>query len=322
MDKIENMKNNIIKYLGVVLLFAITVSSCRKDSFEGEETLNSGTTFFKIPSGSEVSLFFDEFQDVQTVEMFDISREAANNADLQTSVRLKISQDASIIDEYNTEHGEDFVELPSNFFTFSGTSGFVKTATGYDVNFAAGDFAQNFKINLDGAKWLDKNQRYALAFRVTDWGGVKKTAATEETVMVFFNIKNDYDGKYASVAGQVQRYSAPGSPTSGDALNGSMAGNDEVTMVSLGRTKVSISGLKWAANGGGIGGIDGLQASIDPLTNLVTLSATGNATLRNIPGEVNIYDPVTKTFTLNFDWNQTSTMRSVKGLVLKYSKSR
>ena len=52
------------------------------------------------------------------------------------------------------------------------------------------------------------------------------------------------------------------------------------------------------------------------------MKALGNATLKNIPGAVNSYNPATKTFTLNFDWNQTVNPRVVTGLVLKYKSAR
>ena len=47
--------------------------------------------------------------------------------------------------------------------------------------------------------------------------------------------------------------------------------------------------------GGGVGGVDNFRLYVDPVTNQTTMTALGNASLRNIPGKPNFYDPVTKT---------------------------
>ncbi|WP_231427024.1 BT_3987 domain-containing protein [Pedobacter sp. Leaf250] len=316
------MKNHFLKYAGIALLFAVTAISCRKDAFEGTETGDSGITHFKVLEGREVKLFFSPFTNIAKTPMFSIRRDAANNADLQQTNTIKLEQNAGIITKYNTDHAETYEELPASFYTSSSDAGYTKTATGYNVTFGPGAFSQNFGLNLDGSKWSDVSKKYAVAFRVTDWGGVKKTVATSDTILVLLSIKNAYDGIYSTVAGNVQRYSAPGVPTVGDALNGSLAGNPDVTLSTIGPNAVQISGLTWFGGTSGIAGIDNLQATVNPATNQVTMRALGNATLRNIAGADNKYDPATKTFTLNFEWNPTANARQVTGLVITYKGSR
>ncbi|WP_443937140.1 DUF1735 domain-containing protein [Pedobacter sp. MW01-1-1] len=316
------MKNHLLKYAGIALLFAITAISCRKDAFEGTETGESGTTHFKFLDGSEKKLFFSVFTDVRKTQLFSIRRDVANNNDLEQTNTIKLEQNAGIITKYNAAHAETYEELPSSFYTLAADAGYTKTATGYNVAFGPGIFSQNFGLNVDGSKWIDLTKKYAIAFRVTDWGGIAKTAATSDSIIVFLSIKNVYDGIYTCDAGAVQRYSSPGVPTTGDALNGSMAGNPDVTLSTVGPNTVLITNLKWAGGTSGIAGIDNLQATVDPVTNLVTMKALGNATLRNIAGAENKYDPATKTFTLNFEWNPTANARTVTGLVLKYKGPR
>lgn len=134
--------------------------------------------------------------------------------------------------------------------------------------------------------------------------------------------KNQWDGIYSVEGGYIQRYTTPTVPLN-DNLTGSMVGNPNVTLATIDPTTVEIVGMQWGAKGGAVGGIEKLLLKIDPATNNVTMSSTvATTTLANMAGKVNKYDPATKTFTLNFDWNQASTKREVTDFRIKYSASR
>lgn len=167
---------------------------------------------------------------------------------------------------------------------------------------------------------LTKKNGLAVSITAASYGIISGNNAT-----AIFNlpVKNKYDGVYKVVDGFIQRYSAPGAPTVGDALNGTLKGNPNMTMVTVDANTVEINNLRWSngASNGGVGGIDNLRATIDPVTNLVTMASLGNGTLANRKGFENKYDPATKTFTLNFDWNQTANKREV-GLVIQWTANR
>jgi hypothetical protein len=173
-----------------------------------------------------------------------------------------------------------------------------------------------FRIKTNASRF-DPSTTYGLYFRIVsvDKPGYVISQNFGEFISIF-SAKNSYDGVYSVVSGQVQRYTAPGVPTVGDALNGSLAGNRDVVLITLGAYTNSINFLEWHG-GGGIGGIDNLRLTVDPVTNNVTVSALGNATLANWIGKVNKYDPATRTFTLNFDWNQTANRREYS-IIFKY----
>ncbi|RZK55306.1 MAG: DUF1735 domain-containing protein [Pedobacter sp.] len=134
--------------------------------------------------------------------------------------------------------------------------------------------------------------------------------------------KNAYDGVYTVEAGSsVLRFSNPTTPAVNDVLNGSLAGNPNMTLTTATANSVVITNLRWAGGTSSVSGIESLTATVDPVTNLVTMSSGVNATLVNRTGLDNKYDPATKTFRLNFHWNLTSTKREV-ALVLKYSGAR
>lgn len=317
------MKQRFLKYfsLGIVLT-SVLLTSCRKDDFvsgdDPQATLTAGKTLVRVFDGPEKTLFLDAISGIGSVSVFNVRREANSQESLNTASSVTLTAAPDLITAYNTAHATTYETLPESLFTPG--AGLTKISTGYTMALNAGDFAKDFLINLNFGLY-DFNKKYALAFKITNPGN-GTTSSTQGQVLVLISVKNAYDGNYTSVAGTVQRYTAPGSPTVGDALNGSMAGNPDVVISTVNATTVLISNLKWANNGGGIGGIDNLQAVIDPATNLVTMKALGNTTLKNISGAVNKYDPTTKTFTLNFDWNQTANVREVKGLVLTYKSSR
>jgi len=323
------MKNHFLKYTGIALLFAITAVSCRKDAFEGTETRDSGITYFKVLEGREVKLFFSPFSDVKKVSMFGIRRDAASNADLQQSATIKLEQNAGIITKYNTDHAETFEELPSTYYTFGGDGGYSKTATGYNVNFASGVFSQNFKLNIDGSKWTDLGKKYALAFRVTDWGGIKKTAATSDTIMVFVSIKNKWDGVYGvagsmvdvtnATLGHINEYLTSANNTIG------VTAPMEYELRTLSPTKCIVYdnhffGGNYVPIRSGTGysqyGSFAVTVEFDPVTDKVVAvtntygqPASNTRSGRLDPsGTVNAYDAATKTITIKYNMLQPSVV--------------
>lgn len=302
------------KYLSAIMLFAVPFlfTSCIEDDYV--KLTDQGDSFVRISGSAEKKMFFSAFTNVKKIEIVDFARDVPSQAKLNEKSTVKLKASPEAVEEYNKKNGTDYLWLDPAIATFVQTPGLVINGNDVTLEYTAGDFAKAIAINLDGSKW-DLAKKYALAYKITDAGNLKISGKDE--VIVFINAKNAYDGKYKVLDGFVQRYTSPTSPTTGDALNGSLVGNPNVTLGTIDPNTVSISGLNWAASGGGVGGIDGLRAKIDPVTNKVTMSATGNATLKVREGMENSYNPKTRTLTLNFDWNQTSTKREY-GLVIQW----
>ncbi|KLT64683.1 DUF1735 domain-containing protein [Pedobacter sp. BMA] len=343
------MKNHFLKYTGIVLLVAITAISCRKDAFEGDETLESGTTHFKVLEGREIKLFFTPFTETKAkVHLFSIRRDAASSADLQQSATIKIEQNAGIITKYNTDHGDSFEELPSSVYTFGGDAGYVKTATGYNVSFAPGVFSQNFKLNINGSNWVDLSKKYALAFRVTDWGGIKKTVATSDTIMVLLSIKNKYDGVYDVSGSMVDVVSPTLSHFSifvNSAANTFTTPPYQLELRTISPTKCAAydnyffggyftpitSGTTYS-NYGSFSAIFEFDPATDKVigvTNYYGQPASNTRSARLDPtGTVNAYDASTKTMTVKYNMIQPSSVptapsvRTTWNEVWKYLKER
>lgn len=229
-------------------------------------------------------------------------------------IKVTVEVDNSILTKYNEVEAEDEDEeitpLPASKYQVES----------YEVVIPKGQKSADLKIKLFGDQF-DFNATYGIALRIKSISeGV--ISGNFGSIIISTVPKNEYDGIYSSEDGYVQRYSAPGSPTVNDALNGSMKGNPDVTLSSIDANTVEISNLKWAGGSSGIAGVDNLRFRVDPATNEVTVFALGNTSAKNMPGTVNKYDPATKTFTLNFHWNPTSTVREVTNLVLKYKEPR
>lgn len=315
------MKNRLIKYLFALLLVS-TMISCVKDSFDGEEVGDRGTTFLKTPDGEFVVHWLSPFDNVQKVNLFTLFKDAHNASELNSSNTVKMVLAPNLIDDYNDEHGTDLMPLPADFYTVAQDGGVSVSGSEFSLQFGGGRLYSTPAVNLDGAKWDDLAQKYAMAFVITDLGNIVASSSLSDTVIVQIGLKNQWDGIYSVEDGNVQRYTAPGTPTVGDALNGSLAGNPDVSLETVSDNTVEIIGLTWHGGTSGIAGINNLRATVDPATNLVTMSALGNATLKNIAGATNTYDPATQTFTLNFDWNPTGAKREITNLVLKYKAAR
>lgn len=287
------MKRNIFKYLLFGVILSVGFTSCRKDEFVGDNQLgDEGKTILKFAEGPSKTLLFEAFTNIKPVSGFSLVRDANSNASLNAATSVELVKAA-------VPAGYTF--LPDNIFTLQTASAakYVKSATGYTVNFAPGVFAADFEINLNGAL-LDPKLKYALAFTIGNTGGATVSASTKKEITVLFTILNQYDGVYRfQEVSQFNRYTN-GVLNTGDALMGTLVGVADRAFTTIDGNTLTWTPL-WAT-GGGVGGVDNFRLYVDPVTFKTTMTALGNATLKNSPGKPNYYDPATKTFYLNFEW--------------------
>lgn len=316
----KNMKClNINNQLLVLGLIALGLSACVKPN-KPEPMGDAGQTLVKILGGGEdpVVLPLDVNPPVEKIQIADLRKDPANSTDLNTATTVTITNTQAFLDAYNTANHTSYELLPTSAYTITAESGVSVNGNTWTINLAPGEFARSISINLDKTK-MDLSKQYAFGLQITQTS-VGKASLGSGFGIVNVIVKNKYDGIYSVVSGLVTRYTSPGVPA-GDALSGSLAGNPDVSMATLGANTVEITGLQWANSGGGVGGIANLRATVDPLTNLVTMSALGSATLGNWAGHENKYDPATKTFYLAFRWNPATTTREYE-IVLKYKGPR
>lgn len=192
------MKKYILRYLSLSFIFSTLFFSCRKDSFVSEENElgAKGATIVKVLEGPVNTLFFSPFTDIKKIELFSVYLESNSPEQLNTPSKVTLTANPAAITAYNTKNSETFVQLPDAIYTLAANSSIVKTSTGYEFNYSAGEFDKSLVINLDGAKY-DLSKKYALAFDITTTSGGTVTKTEKKSVIVLISIKNKYDGVYS-----------------------------------------------------------------------------------------------------------------------------
>lgn len=310
------------KYLGCLILITVLAfgfSSCIKDDYKalGE----AGTPSVKLGEAPENVLYMSPFSDSRVIDLGTVRRDEVRKSDVEKTYTVTIINVEDSIDAYNDANDTHYSVIPDSIYTLVTGKGVESTGSGtYKITFAPGVTAVPISILVNGAKW-DLSQSYAFYFKITEPSGKQITADHEELLAVIA-IKNEYDGVYSIKSGDILRYTNPTTVEDPSTLNGTIAGNPDLVLSTINLTTVEIANLTWFGGTSGVAGINNLQATVDPVTNLVTMKALGNGTLRNIEGEVNEYDPDTQTFTLNFEWNPTANKRTVTNLVISYKGAR
>ena len=313
-----------IIYKSLALIFAtVALTSCLKDDSTVLDPKKAGANVIDFQNPTDVQavgtsnpLYIYSFPITPAPTTIDLTVSysgAEDAAPKDITVKVGIASQA-VIDRYNTEQTKAFVLMPSSWYTLSATS----------VVIPKGQKTAKFKLNVS-TTLIDLTKSYVVPLQLTSTDATVST--NFGTALFQIGAKNAYDGIYKMKSGFFQRFTG-GNPNVGDALNGTMEFNADLTLSTVDATTVQIGGLRWGSSvpntgsGSGVGGIDNLQAVIDPATNLVTMKALGNLTLANTVGSVNKYDPATKTFTLNFNWNPTGNARTVTNLQFTYKSVR
>lgn len=311
----------------VIAVSAFTAVGCKKTIKEPAPMGDAGQTLVKIINGGDpahpgINKNPVDFVAIpKTIVAADIRRDIPNASELNKAMTITVKNDDAAVAAANPA----YIILPAAWYTIG--TGTPYSGGNYNISLSPGEFAKQIMITIPDATLLNPSALYALGFTITttDANGV---ISSEKSVVAEIGAKNAYDGIYSVVSGNVQRYTGPGVAEVGP-LNGDLTGNPDVILTTVGAQRVQFptSGqagrLEWAftAGGSGVAGIDGLTATVDPVTNLVTMASAGNATLGNWAGKLNSWEPGPKVLNLAFRWNPTSTTREYE-IVLKYKGPR
>ncbi|RPD50552.1 DUF1735 domain-containing protein [Paracnuella aquatica] len=319
--------NKILQFLGVFGAASLLLTACIKEEDNLKEMGdNVGNSFVKFLEAPEQIHYFSPFTDERTVDLFTLRKEANGNSALKTASAITITSNPDLIEEYNDENSTSYELLPDSLYTLTNSS-FVKTASGYTVNFAPGEFSKEFTIKLNGAKW-DISHTYALAFTITDSANLDINEGKKE-IVAMVSVKNQWDGVY-EVTGTLVDNAVP-----------TITGYYPLTwdLVTAGPTKIVV----WDNTDlGGVGhiiqsgpdlsyyGSFGLELTIDPVTNKITnlvnwygQPAANGRSAKLDPDFDNRYDPDTQTFYIRYFMLQPgTTVRTTFQEVWKFTKDR
>lgn len=184
------MKFNIINKIILVAGMALMFTACIKDDVD--DTTTQGSTFVKLLESPQNAIFFEPFTEIRTVELFSLRKDANSGAELNTPLTVKLTPNPTLITNYNATNSTDYEKLPDSLYTLDAGNPFASGI--YQMSLGAGEFAKEFTIKLNGAKW-NLSKKYALGFTINDAGG-KPVTDGKKDVLVLISIKNKWDGIY------------------------------------------------------------------------------------------------------------------------------
>jgi len=278
------MKRRILTYITLSLLLSASFTSCVKDSFTSDDTKlkDQGATFLRFFDGPEKATYSLPFTNVKTVKLLEVRRDPNSNASLNSTISFNLVNTPALLDTYNGDNETDILPMPSTLYTLTpGQSGIAATDAGYTITFASGELVKEVYINIDGSKWADFGQKYGFSFAFGGATGVS-VKSSQATIVSFFGIQNIYQGTYASVGFFTH-------PTASSSR--AIARDKDLVTVSANSCSTELGDL----------GTSGYQMLLTVnADNSVTISPLGATPTTMRQDGVNVYDPVAKTFTLNY----------------------
>lgn len=297
------------KYLSILLFTAAVtgLTSCLKDDNANLTPDNSpavvefSSATLELPSSSTGTVYalYDRAYEIATSVDVPFQINYTGGSAAPKDIKVTIGTKPSAITEYVAEQAEDgvtlnYTELPSDFYQLP-----------TNVVIPAGQRKVTINVKLNTSLMTDFTKNYVLPISITDADGTT-ISGNFGTILAKIAVKNAYDGQY-EIAGTITRNSASGPDAS---LGGTYKAGIITQVRTIGQFQNAFT-TYWR-DGSGVAGIDGLNLTVDPATNKVTVKSTANAVLKNTVGKDNYYDPATKTFHLAYDWGVAPNTRIVE----------
>jgi Domain of unknown function (DUF1735) len=203
MISLKITSTKVLVTLGVVL----ALGSCNKPaSFFSTSTGDPNRkTVVKIKDAGDIVVkALDLAPITEDIVLIELSRDPNSQADLNQPLTVKLVSQPSLIADYNTANGTNYIELPTSSYTFIDDIS--------SITFAAGETIKVVSIKLDKSG-LDLSNQYALGFSLTEVGTGAVISASGNTGLYGIIIKNKYDGHYVVTGTMV------------DAANGALVGD-------------------------------------------------------------------------------------------------
>jgi len=302
------MKLNKLNLFLIGSVTAMLFTSCIKDS--APALGDRGKTIVKLLESPENKLFFEPFLNVRDVSLFSLRKDAPSSAELNSATPVKVKLNPTLVSDYNSANNESFELLPDSLYTLDPT--IVKNGQVYTMTLNPGDFAKDFGIKLNGAKW-NLAHKYALGFTIDDASG-KAISTSKKDVLVLIAIKNKWDGVY----------SVTGSYT--DVTNAAFKGLypyewelqttsatqcvvvDNVYLGFPGFTFDTGAGLSYYGNFGLLVNFDPATDQITSVVNYYGQPASNTRSAALDPSGANKYDAATKTISIKYFMKQPSVI--------------
>ena len=298
------MKLNKINLVLVGSAMALLFASCIK---EGAAPLGDrGTTTVKLLESPEKKLFFEPFTNIRDISLFSLRKDAPSSAELNTTTAVKVKLNPTLVSDYNTANNETYELLPDSLYTLDPS--IVKNGQVYTMTLSPGEFAKDFGIKLNGAKW-NLAHKYALGFTIEDASG-KAISPEKKDVLVLIAIKNKWDGVYEATGTMVDLANATLTgfyPLEWELQTASATQCIVVDNVYLGFPGHIINSPAGLSYYGSFGLVVTFDPATDKITNVVNYYGQPAANTRSAaldPTGINAYDAATKTINIKYIMKQ------------------
>jgi len=316
------MRFTTIKAAALTMCGAMLFTSCIKDEFADQGA--AGKNIIKINEATENKIFSEPFTNVRDFSLFSLRKDANSNASLNTATQVRIKQNNTLVSDYNTANGENFELLPDSLYTRDAS--ITLSGDTYTMNIASGDFAKEFMIKLNGAKW-NLAKKYALGFSIATVDGTdNQISADRKDVLVLIAIKNKWDGVY-SITG-----------TFSDVTNAAFVGayplewqlrtTSATQCVVVDDVYLGIPGFVFNTGAGlSYYGSFGLIVNFDPATDRIASvvnfygQPSGNTRSAELdPTGLNRYDNATKTIDIKYFMRQTNAVPAAPNIRCRFNE--
>ena len=288
MKKINHLTGLSFLFLSLAIMFA---SCVKKDSFYDENTAepNRKTVVQLYGAENDINLYaLNILPATEDFVLIEVVRYPNTQADNNQPLTIKLNKTTTLIDDYNSANGTNYIELPLAAYTLSDDISQLK--------FAPGESIKQVKIHLKKDQ-MDLSKQYALGFTIADAGTGAIANAALKNVLYSIGLKNSYDGKYTITWTNYHPTQNPGY----------IGGTTTIEMHTTGANTCKMfypdagayCAPAYLASGAIAFGAQEPEYTVNPATNAVTVQNVfvGAVTFYSMaPGFNSRYDPATRTF--------------------------
>jgi hypothetical protein len=269
--------------LSIFFMAAVLFSSCLKDTYQIEIDDNTDrvlTEFTEAKNGvASVALEFGtQFIEVDLTELRVLPRSA-----MAGSVQVKIAENPSLA------IAEGFTPLSSSAYSI----------VSRDFNFTPSSRKANVRIKVNPSALVGGSYAIGLTIQQVSAGEI---ASESKDIVVEVKVKNDYEGEYYAF-GERTLYAGP---TTASGISSTFEIDTDKYLYTVDQTTVETDVADLIGSGY-------MFLEIDPVTNNVTVKpSTIGPTFALSNNGPCTYDPVTRTFTLNYKYlNAAGNLRTI-----------
>jgi hypothetical protein len=273
------MKKNI-NYILFALAGMFIFTGCLKDDYQDDTSYNIGRPIAQFLNGDSSgataslgSLALDFSESFAEFDLTNIGFDPRNG--LSGQITVEIVKDDAIIQAYNDENGTTLEPLPDSV-------GDIVAST---FTFSSTNKNTNVRLNVKSSGLV--GYAYAIGLRISSVskGEISKV---KNIYIAQVKVKNSYEGDY-NAQGLRTNY---GGPTINDPITGTFPWDFEKSLSTVDATTCETLTAD---------GVDLMLLTVNP-DNSVTVSASPNGSFDTSNDGPCSYDPVTKTFTLNYKY--------------------